>query len=119
VLLSSRDARDIEHVADVCVVLDGGRVVVDAPVGELLAGAARTASIRLRTPHPGPLAAALAERGHACFHVGTDALRVHDITPNELRRLAATARVEVSQVVDEQPDLESVVAGFIERSRSQ
>ena len=112
VLLSASSTKEIEHVADEVVVLDAGRVVINAPVDDLLAGADRLASIRVRTPDAGLLANALAARGRACIHLGNDTIRVHDTTAAELRRFTADAGVVVYEITFEHPSLETVIAGL-------
>jgi ABC-2 type transport system ATP-binding protein len=112
VLLSASSTKEIEDLADEVVVLDAGRIIISAPVDELLAGADRLASIRVRTPDAGLLADALAARGRACIHLGNDTIRVHDTTAAELRRFTADAGVVVYETTFEHPSLETVIAGL-------
>jgi ABC-2 type transport system ATP-binding protein len=51
VFLSSHLMSEMAQTADHIVVLGRGRIIADAPVDEIVAGAART-SVRVRTPHP-------------------------------------------------------------------
>jgi ABC-2 type transport system ATP-binding protein len=115
VLLTANSASEMEHTADELVIINEGRMIAQAPVAELLAGAARTGSLRVRTPHAGSLARALALSGRACVHLGYDTVRVHDITSDELGRLALADRINIIEILPEYPDLEQVVAAFVER----
>jgi ABC-type multidrug transport system ATPase subunit len=115
VLLSADIASDVAY-ADEFVVMNAGRQIVHAPVDELLAGAARTASIRVRTTDTGRLAEALAAQGHACVHIAPDALRIHDVGDDKLRWLVRQAGVVTTEIVAEPPDLDTVIAAYIDRS---
>jgi ABC-2 type transport system ATP-binding protein len=109
VLVSSRVLADVAPTVDEVVVLNAGRVLAQASIAELRAGVARTASMRVRTPHAGMLADALAAHGHAPVHLAPDLVRVHDITAEELGWLVADAGVVVYEMVAEAADLETAL----------
>ena len=73
-----------------------GRVLAQASIADLRAGVARTASMRVRTPHAGKLADALAAHGHAPVHLSSDVVRVHDIAADELGWLDGRGRASSS-----------------------
>ena len=117
VLVASPVVGDVAPTADEIVVIRDGRVVLQAAVDELLAGAARTASVRIRTPHAGALAAALAADGHACLHLGAGLVRVHDMAVDELRGLASSLHVVIEELTPETPGLEETYLALIASPR--
>jgi ABC-type multidrug transport system ATPase subunit len=116
VLVSATSAREVTF-ADELVVMDAGRVIIRATVDDLLAGAARASFVDVRTPQPGALADALAVRGHACFHVGADRLRVHDLSADALRGIVGEAGLVALEIAWHPPELDAVIAAYVDRSR--
>jgi ABC-2 type transport system ATP-binding protein len=106
VLLSSHVLSQVAQTVDEVVVIRAGRVVVQAPLDELTASVSGGAT-RVRTPVPGELAAALTAAGHAPERLGPDELRVPDLTPETLGRLAADAGVVIYELTAEAVDLET------------
>ena len=88
VFLSSHLMSEMAQTADHIIVLGRGRVIADAPVAEIVASAAGTGAVRVRSPHADRLVAAIAaENGTAT----TDAsgLVVSGVTSERIGELAA------------------------------
>ena len=83
VLLSSHLLGEVEHTVDRLVVIGGGRVVADGPIGELLAGD----GVLVRGLDLAALAAALEAAGFA-VSAADDRLQVA-ATPEQVGRVAA------------------------------
>ncbi len=91
VLLSSHLLGEVEHTVDRLLVIDAGRIVADAPIGELLAGD----GVQVQALDPVALTADLSAAG---FAVTTDSgthtgerptLRVAGATPEQIGVIAA------------------------------
>jgi ABC-2 type transport system ATP-binding protein len=79
VFLSSHLMSEMAQTADHIIVLGRGKVIADAPVAEIIARAGGS-SVRVRTPNPQPLAAALAAEG-ATVTAGQDGELIVTGTP--------------------------------------
>src|SRR5690554_1910298 len=73
VLLSSHLMSEMAQTADHIIVLGRGRVLADAPVDEIIAGAGG-ATVKVRTPRPDLLAAAVPEAQHTALPDGSISL---------------------------------------------
>ncbi|MEV3871849.1 ATP-binding cassette domain-containing protein [Streptomyces sp. NPDC049906] len=104
VLVSSHLMTETAGFADHLIVLGGGRLLADAPLGELLAGGApRT---RVRTDHPARLAELLAAAGHRMVRAQEDGWTVEGVEAARVGALAADGGVALLSLADEQPSLE-------------
>jgi ABC-2 type transport system ATP-binding protein len=107
VLLSSHVLSEVAQTADEIVVIDRGRAVAQAPVDEFTASLGGETATRVRTPAPAVLAAALTAAGHGFEELEPDLLRVPDVTPEELGRLASDAGAVIYELTAEAVDLET------------
>jgi len=107
VLLSSHVLAEVAQTVEEIVVIDAGRVVAHAPIGELIASTASGRATRVRTPHAALLVAALSAAGHASERLGPDELRVAGVDPAELGAIAAAAGVVLHELAPEAGDLET------------
>ena len=107
VLLSSHVLAEVAQTADEIVVIDRGRVLAQAPVGDFTASLGGETATRVRTPSLAALAAALAAAGHEYQRLEPDVLRVHSVSPEELGRLAAGAGAVIYELTAEAVDLET------------
>src|SRR6478752_3730702 len=88
VLLSSHLMSEMAQTADHIVVLGRGRVLADAPVDQILAGATRHA-VRVRTPQPEQLARAVAGADVAVTGVEAELLEITGLTAAQIGETAA------------------------------
>ena len=88
VLVSSHLMSEMAQTADHIVVLGRGRVLADAPVDRILAGATRRA-VRVRTPQPEQLARAVAGSDVAVTGVEAQLLEITGLTAAQIGETAA------------------------------
>jgi ABC-2 type transport system ATP-binding protein len=104
VLVSSHLLGEVQHLADDVVIIAGGRLVRQGSVSELTGGL--SARVRVRTPDPDRLVAALdgvqVERDEAGL------LRLSGVETPAVFRAAVSAGVELHELTYEAPDLEHV-----------
>jgi ABC-2 type transport system ATP-binding protein len=104
VLVSSHLLGEVQHLADDVIIIAAGRLVRQGSVAELTGGL--SARVRVRTPDPDRLVAALdgvrVERGEAGL------LRLTGVETPEVFRAAVSAGVELHELTYEAPDLEHV-----------
>ncbi|MGH9135417.1 MAG: ABC transporter ATP-binding protein, partial [Acidimicrobiales bacterium] len=91
-----------------------GRLIVQAPVGELIGRAA--SEVRVRSPDVERLHAALAAAGRRVVLDGSDRLRVADATTDEVGCVAFEAGVPVYELVADRGNLEAI---FLELTEDQ
>jgi ABC-2 type transport system ATP-binding protein len=103
VLLSSHLLGEVEHTVDRLLVIGGGRVVADAPIGELLAGEGTV----VETQDPAGLQRAL-EAARLEVRRNGDVLTVRTATPTEVGAVAAAAGVVLTSLRPTQNDLEAL-----------
>ncbi|MCW4386776.1 ATP-binding cassette domain-containing protein [Salinibacterium sp. SYSU T00001] len=103
VLLSSHLMSEMSQTADHIIVLGRGRVLADAPVDEIIAGAGG-ATVRVRTPRPDLLAAALPEAQHSTLSDG--ALSVSGATAEQVGEAAARSGVVLHELTPVASSLE-------------
>lgn len=111
VLLSSHVLSEVEQTADRIVIIHEGRLVRQAPVGELTGG---TDLVRVRTPQATELTVALQRRGATARPAGDGALLVTGATTEDVGRAALAADVVLTELVQERSGLEQV---FLELTR--
>jgi ABC-2 type transport system ATP-binding protein len=95
VLVSSHLMSEMEDTADHLVVLGRGRLLADVPIADLLGA---HASVRVRTPHPAQLAAALQRAGAGVEREPDGALRVTGLEPAQVGDIAFAAAVRVHEL---------------------
>jgi ABC-2 type transport system ATP-binding protein len=106
VLVSSHLLAEVAQIADSIVILDGGRLVTQAPLEELMAGARQV--VRVRTPQAEELRAAVAAEGAHVQVVAADRLEVTGATAERIGTLAAERSIPVFECVTAAADLEEV-----------
>ncbi|AYF97395.1 ABC transporter ATP-binding protein [Protaetiibacter intestinalis] len=92
VFLSSHLMSEMAQTADHIIVLGRGRVIADAPVAEIVAGARGEGAVRVRTPHAERLTPAVTAEGASVTPDG-DALVVTGLRSERIGELAAHAGV--------------------------
>lgn len=106
VLVSSHVLGEVAQTATDVVILDRGRLLLQSSLDDLLARASKI--VRVRTPRPDELRAALASKGLRARILGPDRLEVADSTPELVANLAAGLAIPVFECVAELSDLEDV-----------
>jgi ABC-2 type transport system ATP-binding protein len=119
VLLSSHVLAEVAQTVEQIVVIGEGRVLANAPVGELTSDLAGGRATRVRTPSLELLAAALDAAGHRYERLGDDLVRVHGPAPDEVGRLAATAGAVIYELTPEVVDLETAFFDLTDNTRSK
>jgi ABC-2 type transport system ATP-binding protein len=107
VFLSSHLMSEMQHTADHLVVIGRGRLIADAPIGEVIAGSSRNAVV-VRTPRPAELRQLLLRAGMAVDGEDgeRDAVVVNGGTPAEIGELAFRHGVPVHELSLRQASLE-------------
>ncbi|WP_431245904.1 ATP-binding cassette domain-containing protein [Leifsonia xyli] len=103
VFLSSHLMSEMAQVADHIIVLGRGRVLADAPVDEIIAGASR-GSVRVRSPRLSELTAAL--DGTSVSIIDDDSAEVSGTTPEAIADIALDLRIPVYELTPVDPTLE-------------
>jgi len=106
VLVSSHILAEVAQTVDSVVILTRGRLVTHATLDQLTAG--RRQSVRVRTPDPGALLAALGSAGIKAQITGPDRVEVADATTEEVGTLAAHRQIPIFEITNGQPKLEDV-----------
>ncbi|MEU4687604.1 ATP-binding cassette domain-containing protein [Actinoplanes sp. NPDC023714] len=105
ILVSSHLLAEMQHLADDVVIVAAGRLVRQGPVGGVLDGG-RSARVRVRTPEPDRLAAALGEHGLPVAPQDDGSLLVTGAEPARVGHAAFRAGVELHELTGERADLE-------------
>jgi ABC-2 type transport system ATP-binding protein len=113
VFVSSHLMSELEGTADHLIVIRGGRLVADAPVGEILA-AAGDARVAVRTPRSSPLMTLLADAGARVESTGDDRLTVTGLEVEQVADLAAAQGIPLYELTPARASLEDV---FMEMTR--
>jgi ABC-2 type transport system ATP-binding protein len=106
ILLSSHVLAEVAQTVDEVVVISQGRLVAHAPLAELMARESG-AQVRVRTPEPGPLHAALLDAGLQVSADG-DELYVAGATQDQVGQLAFEHHIPVYEIATEAASLEDV-----------
>ena len=106
VLVSSHLLSEMELLADDVVIIAAGQLVRQGPVGEVLASMSTTAHVRVRTPQPDALKAALTGATVTARQDG--ALLITGVDAPTVGKAALAAGVELHELTPERPDLEGV-----------
>ncbi|MFI7601102.1 ABC transporter ATP-binding protein [Actinoplanes sp. NPDC049681] len=107
VLVSSHLLGEMQQLADDVVIVAAGRLVRQGPVDDVL-GAMGAASVRVRTPQPEQLIAALAALNATATPQADGSLLVSGAEPAAIGHAAFTASVELHELAGERGDLEQV-----------
>ena len=92
IFLSSHLMSEMAQTADHIIVLGRGRVIADAPVNEILAGAAGK-TVRVRTPHAAYLMPLLTAQHATLIVTEPDLIEVAGLTAPQIGALAAPAGI--------------------------
>ncbi|MDQ1656286.1 MAG: type transport system ATP-binding protein [Cryptosporangiaceae bacterium] len=104
VLVSSHLLSEVEQTVDDVVIIAGGKSVRQGKVSVLRAE--QKSSVRVRTPNPAPLVAALS--GFSVQETPDGALRIVGADAAQVGKSAFAAGVELHELATEQSDLEDV-----------
>ena len=105
VLVSSHLMSEMAQTAEHLVVIGQGKLLADKPTEEFVAGSAER-HVRVRSPHPEQLIAALKERD-ADVRAVEDHLEVRGLSPADVGELAAARSVVLHELVEHQASLET------------
>jgi ABC-2 type transport system ATP-binding protein len=108
ILVSSHLLGEMQQLADDVVIIASGRLVREGPVNEVLGSMAGLSQVRVRTPGPDQLAAALAPLHATVSPLPDGALLITGADPATVGHTAFTAGVELHELVGEKADLEQV-----------
>jgi ABC-2 type transport system ATP-binding protein len=108
VLVSSHLLGEMQQLADDVVIIAAGRLIRQGPVDEVLGDTAGLAQVRVRTPQPAELSAALSELNAQVTTLPDGALLVVGLQPAAIGHAAFTASVELHELTGERADLEQV-----------
>ncbi len=114
VLVSSHVLAEVAQLADDVVIVADGRLVVASSLADLERRG--RAAVRVRTPRPDALAAALAAHGIASDSTGPDALVAVEATPEAVGLVAAGAGIVVYELVPDELDLEGAFLALTARA---
>jgi ABC-2 type transport system ATP-binding protein len=107
VLVSSHLLGEMQLLADDVVIVAAGKLVRQGPVEEVL-GAAGAAQVRVRTPQPDALIAALDALNATAAQQPDGSLLISGADPAAVGHAAFTASVELHELAGERGDLEQV-----------
>jgi ABC-2 type transport system ATP-binding protein len=107
VLVSSHLLGEMQLLADDVVIVAAGKLVRQGPVEEVL-GAAGAAQVRVRTPQPDALIAALDALDATAAKQPDGSLLISGADPAAVGHAAFTASVELHELAGERGDLEQV-----------
>jgi ABC-2 type transport system ATP-binding protein len=116
VFVSSHLLAEVAQTVDQVVIINRGRLVVEAPLNELTARLAGT--VRVEAAKPDTLEAALHNAGVAAIERVNGTLRVHGVPADRIGEVALAANVALSQVVTESSSLEDVFLELTAEPRS-
>lgn len=113
VFLSSHLMSEMAQTADQIIVLGRGKIIADAPVGEILAQAAGK-SVRVRTPDADKLAPLLTGADVTVTHTEPDLLVVTGLAAANIGELAANSRVVLHELTPITGSLEDAYLALTE-----
>ncbi len=105
VLVSSHVLAEVEQTADDILIISKGKLLAQGPINKLTASAQPV--IRVRSPHPDKLEAALRASGAAVTRLG-DALAIRGPSAAPVGDLAHAPGVALHELLTEQPSLEDL-----------
>jgi ABC-2 type transport system ATP-binding protein len=108
ILVSSHLLGEMQQLADDVVIIASGRLVRQGPVNEVLGSMTGLAQVRVRTPEPALLTAALEPLNATVSPLPDGALLITGADTAAVGHAAFSARVELHELVGEKADLEQV-----------
>ncbi len=108
ILVSSHLLSEMELLADDVVIIAAGRLVRQGPMEQVLGSMAAGAQVRVRTPEPEKLTAALTGLGASVTPDSTGALLVAGAEAAAIGDAALGAGVALHELATQRPDLEDV-----------
>jgi ABC-2 type transport system ATP-binding protein len=105
IFVSSHLMSEMENTADHLLVIGRGRLIADCPVAEFIAANSRQ-SVRVRTPQPSALAAAVTAAGGAVHEDGGGVMTVHGLDVHQVGDLAFDNAVRLHELAPAQASLE-------------
>jgi ABC-2 type transport system ATP-binding protein len=108
ILVSSHLLSEMELLADDLVIIAAGQLVQQGTVSEIVDAKAHLATVRVRTPNPEPLIAAVKERGATAVPDDDGVLTVTGLEVAAVGSAAFAAGVELHELTADRPDLEGV-----------
>ena len=108
ILVSSHLLSEMQQLADDVVIVAAGKLIRQGPVDEVLGSMGAAMQVRVRTPEPGKLTAALASFGPGITPLPDGALLVTGVDAATVGHAAFTASVELHELTGERADLEQV-----------
>jgi ABC-2 type transport system ATP-binding protein len=108
ILVSSHLLSEMELLADDLVIIAAGQLVRQGSVSEIVDSMSHRAEVRVRTPNPEGLTAAVQEKGGTVNPGEDGALKVVGLDAPEIGAAAFRAGVELHELTTERPDLEGV-----------
>jgi ABC-2 type transport system ATP-binding protein len=108
VLVSSHLLSEMEVLANDLVIIAAGKLVRQGTVDQIVGSMDHMGSVRVRTPKPDALTAAITERGGQVSPGDNGALTVHGVDAAAVGAAAFAAGLELHELVNERPDLENV-----------
>jgi len=108
VLVSSHLLSEMQLMADDVVIVAAGRLIRQGPVDEVLGSIGAAMQVRVRTPDPGRLTAALTSFDPGITPMPDGALLITGMEAAAVGHAAFTAGVELHELAGERADLEQV-----------
>jgi ABC-2 type transport system ATP-binding protein len=108
VLVSSHLLSEMELLADDLVIIAAGQLVRQGTVREIVDSKTHLTTVRVRTPNPEALIAAVKERGATVINADDGTLTVAGLEIAAVGSAAFTAGVELHELTADRPDLEGV-----------
>jgi ABC-2 type transport system ATP-binding protein len=108
ILVSSHLLSEMELLADDLVIIAAGQLVRQGTVDDIVDSMAHRAKVRVRTPNPDALAAAVRDKGGSVAPGEDGALFVVGLDMAAVGATAFGAGVELHELTAERPDLEGV-----------
>ena len=104
VLVSSHMLAEVAQTADEVIIIEGGRLISQAPVKQLLAGAREV--VVVQTPQAAALREALEAEGASVQVIAADRLEIRGATIEQVATLAAARRLPVFEISTQAGSLE-------------
>ena len=105
VFVSSHLMSEMEHTADHLIVIGRGKLIADCSVAEFIERNS-VQTVRVRTPQPDPLVAAVRRAGGQVVATTGDAIMVHGLSPDTVGDLAYENGVRLHELAVAQASLE-------------
>jgi ABC-2 type transport system ATP-binding protein len=108
ILVSSHLLSEMELLADDLVIIAAGQLIRQGPVKQIVDSMSHQAKVRVRTPNPDKLTAAVTEKGGTVEPGEDGALAVTGMEAPAVGAAAFAAGVELHELTTDRPDLEGV-----------